>query len=64
MKSSSIPIGSKEVPAMLGFPFASSSRRCRSREGPLSGVPAADVSSAGNSSFAVLTVVLEGPVKK
>ena len=49
---------------MLDFPFASSSRRCRSCEGPLSGVTAADVGSAGDSSLAVLTVVLEGPVNK
>ena len=49
---------------MLGFPFTSSSNRCRSCEGPLPGVTAADVGSAGDSSIAVLTVVLEGPVKK
>ena len=48
---------------MLGFPFASSSR-CRFCEGPLTGVTAADVGSAGVSSLGVLTVVLKGPVKK
>ena len=49
---------------MLGFPLASSLRRCRCCEGPSSGVTAADVRSAGDSSLGILTVVLEGPVKE
>ena len=49
---------------MFGFAFAPLSRRCRSCEGTLSGVTPADVDSAGDSSLAVLIVVLEGPVKK
>ena len=48
---------------MLGFPLASSTR-CRCCEGPLSGVTAADVRSAGDSGLGILTVVLKGPVKE